>query len=335
MSQLNSSEESYMLLGVDVGGTNIRVLGVDQNLKVQGQASAETDTTSNAMTLDSIACAIERALSQMNVHVDQVRAVGMGVPGRVEDGVVELAVNLNFGVYPLAAELSKRFKMPFKLENDVRTAALGAYLFVREREPVNNLAYLNIGTGISAGLILDGELYRGSHGMAGEIGHMIVEPDGPECTCGASGCLESIASGRAIARRGLQAVREKQETLLAKFDPLTAESVYQAAQRKDRVAQEIVQDASAYLSRAIHWLIMTYDVERLVLGGGVSHSGQAFLNPILKELERIRAQSDLARSMLSTEKIVLLPNNFDAGTWGAVLLAKRMLPRSELTRVNA
>lgn len=122
---------------------------------------------------------------------------------------------------------------------------------------------------------------------------------------------------------------------MAKFDPLTAESVYQAAQRKDRVAQEIVQDASAYLSRAIHWLIMTYDVERLVLGGGVSHSGQTFLNPILKKLERIRAQSDLARSMLSTEKIVLLPNNFDAGTWGAVLLAKRTLARSELTRVNA
>lgn len=328
------SEESYTLLGVDVGGTNIRAMAVDQYLKVQGYLNTETDTQSNATTVDSIACAIEGVLSQANIDPAEVRGVGMGVPGQVEEGIVKLAVNLNLDAYPLAQSLSERFNLMFELENDVRAAALGAYHLMTEKEPIANLAYLSVGTGISAGVILNGELYRGSHGMAGEIGHMIVAPGGPMCTCGSDGCLEAVASGRAIARLGIQAVIEGKETILGNSHPLTSEAIYEAGRRHDAVAKDIIQVISTYLARAIHWLIMTYDVEKVVLGGGVSHSGEAFLYPILQELTKIKSRSELAASMLSTNKVGLLPVDYDAGCWGAVLLAQGIAQKQELTRLN-
>lgn len=334
MSQLMFSEQSYTLLGVDVGGTNIRAMAVDQYLKVQGYLNTETDTQSNATTVDSIARAIEGVLSQASIDPAEVRGVGMGVPGQVEEGIVKLAVNLNLDGYPLASALSDRFTWMFELENDVRAAALGAYHLMTQNESIANLAYLSVGTGISAGLILNGALYRGSHGMAGEIGHMTVAPGGPKCTCGSYGCLEAVASGRATAQMAIQAVNEEKQTILAGAHPLTSELVHEAALNNDAVAKEIIQISSAYLARAIHWLIMTYDVEKVVLGGGVSHSGQAFLDPIMWQLQEIASQSDLATSMLSANKIALLPEDYDAGCWGAVLLAQRASKKGELSQLN-
>jgi glucokinase len=334
LSQPECSEESHTLIGVDVGGTNIRAMAVDQNLMVQGHLITETDTRSNATTLDSIAWAIEGVLSQVNIDPARVSGVGVGVPGQVEKGIVKLAVNLNLDGYPLASALSKRFTWMFELENDVRAAALGAHHFMAEREPIANLAYLSVGTGISAGLILNGELYRGSHGMAGEIGHMVVAPGGPNCTCGSRGCLEAVASGRAIARMGREAVADGKETILVGSRPLTSEIVYEAARQNDAVAEEIIRIISAYLARAVHWLIMTYDVEKVVLGGGVSHSSRAFLDPILSELRQLASYSDLASSMISTDKVALLPKDYDAGCWGAVLLAQRMTKKQKLGQMN-
>ena len=313
------------LLGLDIGGTKIEAIAVGQSLELLSRVTLTTDTSSPLSTVDSIADAIDRVLAQAGIETGDVLSAGVGVPGQVTEGVVRLAVNLKMVDYPLQDALSSKFPFLTVLENDVRAATLGAYQYIQARNPVSNLAYLSIGTGISAGLILNGELYRGSNGMAGEIGHIQAEPDGPRCNCGAIGCLEAVAAGPAIANQALEAVQSGEGTLLGSFEVLSAERVFEAAQRDDLVAQKIIQRSSKYLARAIHWLVMAYDVDRIVLGGGVTHAGDPFLNPILSELALLREQSELAAAMLPADKIVLLPKDYNAGAWGAIALAQRAL----------
>ena len=157
--------------------------------------------------------------------------------------------------------------------------------------------------------------------MAGEIGHVIMEPGGYRCGCGMPGCLEAVAAGPAVARLGQQQMASAHDG-----EPITTRAVYAAAKRGDASARRIVSQISVYLARAIQLLIMAYDVDKVVLGGGVSRSGEAFLSPILAALAELRSQSDLARAMLSEEKILLLPADYSAGAWGAIMLA-RQTPR--------
>jgi glucokinase len=185
------------------------------------------------------------------------------------------------------------------------------------------MAYVSVGTGIAAGLVLDGRIYRGAHGLAGEIGHMIIDVDGPRCQCGAYGCLEAVAAGPAIARLGEEAASSTEDTLLRLYRPVTSGAVYQAAREGDAAAAAIVHKVSGYLALALQQLIVAYDVECIVIGGGVSREGDTFLQPILVELARLREHSVLTSEMLKPEMICLLPPDYDAGTWGAVLLAEK------------
>jgi glucokinase len=324
----NPMNEPGCLVGLDVGGTKIEAMAVDRELNVLGRLVVPTDTSSAERVVDSIAGAVQEVLMAAGITSQEVQAVGLGVPGQIREGVVELAVNLKLESYPLVETLTARMKLPVSMENDVRSAAMGAYQYLCAHQPVGVMAYLSIGTGISAGLVLNGELFRGPHGMAGEIGHIIFEPDGPVCNCGTQGCLESLASGPAIAKQAIQALQAGQSSILADCKTLTAESVFQAAELNDPVAREIVRKSSAYLARAIQLLVMIYDVDKVVLGGGVSHSGEMFLKPILSELEQIRSQSNLMRIMLPEDKIVLLPKDYSAGGWGAIAIARRLAQNS-------
>ncbi len=315
-------DQPAFAIGLDVGGTKTEALVVDQNTQIQGQAKHPTDTSH---VLQSITDAVQDALCQAGATKQQIQAIGIGIPGLVNNktGVVNLAANLNLETYPLAEKVAAVFNAPTHLENDVRIAALGAYQYLQQNReetavPVRHIAYLSIGTGIAAGLVLNGKLYRGATGMAGEIGHAIVDPNGVLCKCGLHGCLETVAAGPAIARQANEQMAKNKEH----NSPLTAKDVYTAANNGDPLAQNIVNRVSHYLSRTIQWLIMSYDVEKVVLGGGVASAGPAFLNPILQELSQLRAQSPLAAQMLSADKIMCLPNGFNAGVWGAILLAQ-------------
>ncbi len=324
----NPINDPGFLVGLDVGGTKIEAMAVDRGLNVVGRLIVPTDTTSAAQVVDSIAGAVEDVLKAAGIPLEEVQAVGLGVPGQIQDGVVNLAVNLQLESYPLVDTLAARLGLPVALENDVRAAAMGACQYLRARQPVDVMAYLSIGTGISAGLVLNGKLFRGPHGMAGEIGHITFEPGGPICNCGARGCLESLAAGPAIARQAAQALQDGKVSILAGYESLTAENVFQAAELNDPLALEIVRKSSAYLARAIQLLVMTYDVDKIVLGGGVSHSGEIFLNPILNELEQIRSQSTLMEKMLPADKIVLLPKDYSPGGWGAIAIARQLAQNS-------
>lgn len=273
---------------------------------------------------------MDRALAQAGATTDEIAAIGVGVPGRVDplSGSVTLAVNLGWSDLPLGSRLEARFGRPCVVENDVRAAALGLH---RRRVvgDIDDLAYLAIGTGVSAGVVLHGRLHRGARGLAGEIGHVIVNPGGARCACGQDGCLETFVSGSAIARLAREAIESGRPTSLAATptatDPTTvhptAIDVYRAAEAADPLATEIADAVGRRLAWAVHLLVMAYDVERVVLGGGVSHAGETFAFPIRRELDRMRAASALATEQLVPGIVELLPSGADAGAWGAVTVA--------------
>jgi len=311
-----------LLVGVDVGGTKIAVLVVDRDGHVVASHLAPTEAKPQNEATAIIAGVVETTLAAAGATVADVRAVGVGVPGRVDPltGAVSLAVNLGWSDLALGAELEARLGRPTVVENDVRAAALGLH---RRRVvgEIDDLAYLAVGTGVSAGVMLEGRLHRGARGLAGEIGHVIAEPGGARCACGQDGCLETLVAGSGIARQARDAIAAGRVTTLTNTPTPTAEDVYGAAATGDALATEIAAAVGRRLAWAIHLLVMAYDVERVVLGGGVSHAGETFMRPIRLELDRMRAASALAREQLSDGIVELLPPGADAGAWGAVIIA--------------
>jgi glucokinase len=325
MSTYSHNSHKPLLVGADVGGTKVSVLVVDGHNNVLGQATRPTPLDSPEGTLEGIVSAIESALREAGASLSDVSRLGVGIPGHVnhETGVVRQAVNLGWDEVHVGEWLSERLGVGCVLDNDVRLAALGVQRYLRQQgnKSADNLAYIGVGTGIAAGLILDGRLYRGAHAMAGEIGHMIIEPGGALCACGARGCLETLASGPAIARMGEEAGLATKGAGLTGYGPPSAEDVYRAARQGDEGALAITRRVGSYLALAAQQLIVAYDMECIVFGGGVSREGDTFLRPILEALARLREASALTGEMLGPDDISVLPPDYEAGAWGAVILA--------------
>ena len=336
-----------LVVGVDIGGTKTAILVVGPDGAVLARSVAPTAVGAPERAADAIAGLVAAALSEAGVSAGDVAALGVGVPGRVDPalGQVNLAVNLAWHDLPLGPGLETRLGIPTTLENDVRAAALGLHrrgLF----GPVSSLALLAVGTGIAAGVVLEGRLYRGANGLAGEIGHAIIEPGGLRCGCGNQGCLETVAAGPAILSRtlaGWAALGNGTghgpggviDTRVGGKRPdagMGAEAAFAAAAAGDRVALEVVETAGRAIAWGIHVLALSYDVERIVLGGGVSHAGGALMDPIQRELERYRAASPLAAEILHSDLVQLLPAGADAGAWGAVTVARELLDAGRAVR---
>ncbi len=318
----HSQTAQPLAIGVDVGGTAIKTLLVDAQLRPLHSLTAATDTTSSGATYASIVQAIEQTLASAGYATAQVCAIGLGVPGQndAQAGIVRLAVNLHWQDFPLTARLTDHFGVPCFLDKDLYMATLGAFRFDNPTR-TRNLAYVAIGTGLAAGIILDGALLRGPHGIAGELGHVIVEPSGAPCNCGVRGCLETIVSATGAVRLAREAIARGDVTSLRDRAPLTARAVYAAAAQGDGVAVAIVDRIGAELGRALRTVVMCYDVEEIVLGGGVTQAGEQFLRPVLDEWERQRRRAALARKVLRPEMVRLADPTRNMGAWGAAAVA--------------
>ncbi len=325
-----SRRPGTLLAGVDVGGSKIAALVASVALEPCGRYSTATAIGDPAGATDAILAAIDEALADAGATRADLGGVGVGVPGRVDPatGTVTLAVNLGWNELPLGRLLGERLGIPIALENDVRTAAQGL-LRRGVLGEVRDLAFLGIGTGISAGIVLGGRLHRGRRGMAGEIGHIVLDPSGPRCACGLNGCFEALAAGPAVARRAAAQIRDGRESTLTAVDEPSAADVFEAAAAGDPLATEIADEVGGHVARAVHELVMAYDVEVLVLGGGVAGAGDAFLHPILRALDHLRSASPLAREVLRPGVVHLLPADADAGAWGAVVLAAHAVRDAE------
>ena len=318
-----------LVVGVDIGGTKTAILVTEPDGSVVLRRVVPTAVGAPERAADAIASLVAAALDEASAQEGDVAALGIGVPGRVDraTGHVTLAVNLDWHDLPLGPRLEARLGIPTIVENDVRAAALGLH---RRRlfGPVESLALLAIGTGISAGVVLEGRLHRGALGLAGEIGHAIVDPTGPRCACGNTGCFEALAAGPAIVARtraGWRARRDGQPADERELTLAGAEGVFAAAEAGDAVAEAVIESTGRAVAWGIHLLALAYDVERIVLAGGVSHAGEPFMAPVRRELDRYRETSPLAAEILLPGLVQLLPAGADAGAWGAVTLARESL----------
>lgn len=310
------SDRNGLLLGIDVGGSKIAGVAVDAG---SGELLAERRQPIDDVSLDLQVIGFARGLVE-GAGGERLAGIGVAVPGLVDagSGVMRLAVNVEAGELAIGPLVAEAMGAPCFVEHDARAAAL----WLLERgDPRDSLAYLSIGTGISAAVVIAGRLVRGVTGLAGEIGHIQAVEDGPACPCGLHGCLEVVAAGPAVARMAREAVASGRPSSLS-IGAAGPEAVYRAAAAGDPVALAIADQVGIYLARAIRGIVLSYGVDRVVIGGGLSRAGEPFLRPILDELERERAASPLISHALTPNPVELLPADSDPGAWGAVVVAR-------------
>ena len=308
-------------VGVDIGGSKVAVLVVSADDQVLARRSVPAASAEPDEAIAQIASVIRDAVAEAGATLDDVAAVGLGVPGRVDTatGDVAFAVNLGWQHLPLGRRLEAALGVPCRVENDVRAAAVGLHRDGRYSR-VDDLIFLGIGTGISAGVVLEGRLHRGVRGLAGEIGHVVLDPDGAPCACGLRGCFETIAAGAGIARAARAAIDTGEATTLSAIAEPTAADVFTAAEAGDSVASRLVDAAADAIARIIHELVLAYDVELIVIGGGISRAGAPLLDRIRAGLARIAAPSAFAAELLGETDVRLAAADHDIGTWGAIAL---------------
>jgi glucokinase len=299
-------------IGLDIGGTKIEAVAVDDDDAVVASlrrpaGHGAADVLANAVL------AVEELVLRLGDPA--VTSVGAGIPGMVDPatGTVQHAVNLGIDGFPFGIALEERLGAPVVLENDVNAAALGVSQVLGLR---GSLAYLNVGTGLAAGLVTDGVLLRGARGGAGEIGHVPVDPAGLVCPCGQRGCLETMASGAGIARQWQGP------------GPHAAAEVLRAAEEGDRRASAIRLRLAEGIAAAVRILVLTNDVDAVVVGGGISRLGAPLLDDVLAVLARQAATSPFLASLGIERRIRLLPPDVAAASIGAALLR----PAHELDR---
>lgn len=264
---------------LDIGGTKLLAGLYDEGGQLLARKRVETLASQGAtQVIERAALLIIELAREIGISPDRLTGIGCSVPGPLdsERGVVIFSPNLAWRDVPLAALLSQALDVPVRIEDDARCAALGEARRGGARG-AQNAVYVTISTGIGGGVIINGGIYRGSHGCAGELGHITLDAAGPPCACGNMGCFESLASGTAIAVRARQAVLHGDETLLARFraEPalLTAAQVIDAANMGDAVALRILETTAMFIGIGLAAIATTYDPEVIVVGGGVIQPG--------------------------------------------------------------
>jgi glucokinase len=292
---------SEIIAGIDIGGTKIAVAVAYPDGRVIAKRTIPTDVEKGPHEI------LERTMSLVGELAREARgaltAIGVGCAGPLDvvRGLILSPPNLpGWDEFPLVELLKRRFGVPVVLENDANAAALGEQRFGAGRG-FENLVYITISTGIGGGVIVDGRIVRGVGSGAGEVGHMTIIPDGPVCGCGGRGCLETLCSGTAIARRASEALAEGAQSILSAYlstgrERITAARVTEAARCGDRFAEEFWSETVGYLSLGVGNIIAILAPEAIILGGGVSMAGEQLLGPLrqrLKEQVRMAPVNDI------------------------------------------
>jgi glucokinase len=303
-------------VAVDLGGTNIRaaLFPPDQSKPSQTRRVLTLAEEGPQAVIDRIVDAVR----DLGIHDVSATRTGVAAPGPTDpvQGIVYGAPNLpGWDRVPLRDLLAERLGCPVWLGNDANLAALAEWRF-GAGQGVRNLLYLTISTGIGGGAIIDGRLFTGAHGLAVEFGHMIVDPDGPQCGCGLYGHLESFASGTAIGRR-MAALRAAQDATALEMEP-TAAAVGAAARAGDPLALQVIQEAGIAIGRGVASLVHAFDPERVVLGGGVSQLGELIFRPARQAFDA----SVMHPAYRANVEIVPAALGDDGGLIGAMLLAR-------------
>ena len=279
-------------VGVDLGGTNLRIAAVDEQGSLIEKVTLGTKTVFGRDQVLNGMCEAIRHLSDKYKSSGELLGIGIGVPGIIdlETGMVRESPNLpGWSDYPVRAEIEKRLGAPVILENDANVAAFGEKWLGAGRH-VGDLAMLTLGTGVGGGLVLDGKIWHGMTGMAGEFGHMTVDPEGQPCACGNRGCLEQYASATAIVRMAREVIATGGAGELAKAAgsdlEFSAKEIYNLAIQGDEQARRIFRRVGRALGIALSGMVNGLNLEMYVIGGGVCSAWEAFSPSIFEELRQ-------------------------------------------------
>lgn len=311
-------------IGIDLGGTNIAVGVVSEAGSILAEASVKTlaQRPSEEVIRDMAACAL-KAVEKAGMQLEEIRSVGIGVPGVADEktGVVLNCTNLGWFNVPLRAEMQKYIDKPVYIDNDANVAAL-AESYVGVSAGCRSSVMLTLGTGVGGGIVVNGKTWAGAHGRGGEIGHMTLVPDGVPCTCGNNGCLERYCSATALIRMGRQEVFAFPDSLILKKaggDPekINAKNVLDAAKEGDASALRVFNSFVNSLALSINNIVAFFDPEMIVLGGGVSHAGAFLLDAVRVLLPRYQMFKALPGPRVELARL-----GNEAGIIGAALLGK-------------
>jgi len=324
MADTNGKPE--YVVGVDLGGTKILAGIFDRQLECLGRIKISTKSERGPdAVIERIARCVREAVDECDLELKRVRGIGVGAPGAVdpEEGKVIFAPNLGWENLSLKKALQKELDLPVFVENDCNICTLGVHEKELKSKP-RSLVGIFIGTGIGAGLILDGRLYSGFNRTAGEIGHMVLEVGGPKCGCGNRGCFDAFASRTAIFRKIQTAVKEGQKTVLTTMlgddlADLRSSDLRKAIRRGDQFVERIVEEAAEYTGVAVANVINLFNPEMVVLGGGVIDQLESEMMAIIAETARDYALPGTAKGI----EIVASHLGDDAGITGGAVLARR------------
>ncbi|MFT3895256.1 MAG: ROK family protein [Anaerolineales bacterium] len=268
---------------IDMGATHISIALADFTARILKEVEYPLDIKAGPeVCLAQASKHLMQLLEAQQLSIADLSAVGIGVPGPVitEAGMVYAPpIMPGWDRYPIRETLEKMWGCPVTLNNDAELGALGEWAYGAGRGE-KNIAYIKVGSGIGAGLIMNKQIYGGTTGAAGEIGHLTIDENGPLCSCGNRGCLEAFAGGDAIAKQGQELVRSGKRTLLSDLKTIKAHDVSEAARRGDLQAQEILRRSGTFIGIAIAGLINLFNPSIVIIGGGVAQVGDIITVPI-------------------------------------------------------
>ena len=314
-------------LGIDVGGTSVKVGVIDAsgNLLSQGETPTLVGRPFEDIVRDIGACALS-VLNKNGFTANDVLSIGVGVPGvaNQQTGVVVFCTNLNWHNVPLRAELQKYIDKPVYIDNDATVAGYAESVYGLGAGSHSSV-FITLGTGVGGGIVIGGRPWSGFHGVGSEIGHIPMDIEGEHCTCGNDGCLERYCSATAIIRMGRQAAVQHPDSMLyaacgGNLDAISAKTVFDCAKEGDETALKVFRRYVNYLCMALDSVIAFLDPEVIILGGGVSIAGNFLLDAVRARLKRYILFKDLPYSRVEIARL-----GADAGMIGAAMLGKQFV----------
>ncbi|MBE7063304.1 MAG: ROK family protein [Ruminococcaceae bacterium] len=310
-------------IGIDVGGTNIKAGLVDEEGAIVYRAQTPTLATRPGEEIGAdIGRLAKKVAEESGTALSEIHSIGIGMPGACSDetGMVLYTANINISGFPLREAVQKEIPLPVHLGNDANCAALGEYYMLDEK--VSDMVFITLGTGVGGGLVLNGKLYTGFNGIAGEVGHIMLRHDGEKCGCGRRGCWEAYASVTALIRQTRAFAEANPDSAVAKscgadFSELSGKTAFALAKEGDADAQQIVDAWIRYVADGVTDMINIFQPEILMVGGAISREGDTLLVPL-----RERVEAEMYKSCVPQTEIRIASLGNDAGLIGAAFLDK-------------
>lgn len=312
-------------LGIDIGGTNIAAGVVDENYNIVARSKVKTNSGRDyEAVLQDIALAGQNAVKDIDFSMSDMDWVGLGCPGtcNLDTGIVEYSNNLKWNNVPLRDYVGKTLGIPAYIENDANAAALGEF-YAGSARGSKSAIIITLGTGLGAGIIIDGKLFSGSNYAGAEIGHTVINVDGEQCTCGRKGCFETYCSATALVKFTKRAIEKCPDSAMVKFaeeeGKVSGRTAFKAAKIGDKAGQEVVDYFIKNLACGLINTINIFQPDMLCIGGGVSNEGENLLNPLKEYISR----EVYSKNSSNNTKITLCSLGNNSGIIGAALLGKQ------------